>query len=63
MVVDSNVRPTRGVCGVARHRDRNFDQERKAHTFARLRINGLRPDDLGDWPFTVVSPVPNASVS
>ena len=30
---------------------------------SRLRINGLRPRDLGDRPFTVVSPVPIASVS
>jgi hypothetical protein len=63
MVVDSNVRPTRAVRGVARHRDPNCDQEREAHTFAPLRIIGLRPHYLGDRPFTVVSPVPIASVS
>jgi hypothetical protein len=30
---------------------------------SRLLINGLRPRDLEDRPFTVVSPVPIASVS
>jgi hypothetical protein len=63
MVFDSNVRPTRAVCGVARHRDPNCHHEREAHTFAGLRIYGLRPHDLGDRALTVVSPVAIASVS
>jgi hypothetical protein len=36
---------------------------RDGHRDSRLRINGLRPRDLGNRSFTVVSPVPIASGS
>jgi hypothetical protein len=36
---------------------------RHGHRDSRLRINGLRPRDLGDRSFTAVSPVPIASSS